>query len=887
MKTSESLDPESLRLKEDQARQKNWKRWGPYLSERQWGTVREDYSPDGSCWDYFTHDHSRSRAYRWGEDGILGWTDRQCRLCFSVTLWNSRDYILKERIFGLTGPEGNNGEDVKESYFYLDSLPTHSYTRGLYKYPQREFPYHKLVEENGKLKRGESEFELLDTKLFDSNEYFDVFVEYAKADDNDTLINITVLNRSSEPAPVHILPTLWFRNTWSWGRTGESYTERPELRLLNANTIAAYHPSLGDFKLSIDPQSVPNGLESLFTENETNTQRLFNAPSRTPYVKDAFHEYLVHNRKEVVNPAKIGTKACFHGNMLVPAKGEVTLRLRLHQDTKELFGVAFDKILRERRRETDQFYAAKTPPNATPAEAQVMRQAYSGLLWNKQFYYYSVKEWLEGDPAQPMPDPKRLNGRNSDWGHLYNRDIISMPDKWEYPWYAAWDLAFHAVAFANIDPDFAKRQLVLLMREWYMHPNGKMPAYEFGFDDVNPPVHAWACWRVYKMSGPRGKRDRNFLSRTFQKLLVNFTWWVNRKDLHGENLFSGGFLGLDNIGVFDRGAPLPTGGHLEQADATAWMAFYCGTMLSMALELASEDQGFGDMASKFFEHFVAIADSINHLGGKGLWDADDGFYYDELNSEGKEIPLRIRSLVGIIPILAVEVLEDSQIDKLSGFKKRLNWFLKERKDLERTISYMEKDGLAGHRLLAVPSRERLASVLKYVFDEAEFLSPYGIRSLSKVHEKNPYIFKLDDQEYRVDYAPGESNTPLFGGNSNWRGPVWLPINYLLIEALERYHHFYGDSFQIEYPTGSGRKVNLAFVAADLSKRLSLLFLPDKNGGRPCHANDRRFAEDPYWKDLILFNEYFHAETGKGLGASHQTGWTALVSRCLQKWIARR
>jgi len=883
MRDNEIKDPETQRLAEDRARAKNWKRWGPYLSERQWGTVREDYSPDGACWNYFTHDHARSRAYRWGEDGLLGWTDRQCRLCFSVALWNGKDYILKERLFGLTGPEGNNGEDVKESYFYLDSVPTHSYTRGLYKYPQNEFPYHKIIEENARRKRGEAEYELGDTRVFDNDNYFDCFVEYAKADDNETLINLTIKNRAASSAPIHILPTVWFRNTWSWGRDGEGYTKKPEMRLRDQHSIQTKHPSLGEFSLSIDSDLVGPNYNVLFTENETNTHRLFNAPSQSLYVKDAFHEYLVHNRKEVVNPENIGTKACFHTSFLIPAGGEVVLRLKLSQNHGPINKKTFDTILAQRREEAQTFYSKYIPVSASKDEASVIKQAYSGLLWNKQFYYYSVKEWLEGDPAQPEPDTRRNKGRNSDWKRLYNRDVISMPDKWEYPWYALWDLAFHAVAFADIDPDFAKRQLVLMMREWYMHPNGKMPAYEFAFDDVNPPVHAWACWRVYKMTGPRGQRDRNFLSRTFQKLLVNFTWWVNRKDIHGENLFSGGFLGLDNIGVFDRGAPLPTGGHLEQADATAWMAFYCGTMLSMALELASEDQGFGDMASKFFEHFVAIADSINHLGGRGLWDQEDGFYYDELNSQGHEIPLKVRSLVGIIPLLAVEILEDSVIDKLSGFKKRLNWFLRERKDLARTISYMEKDGLSGHRLLAVPSRDRLASVLKYVFDENEFLSPYGVRSLSKIHDKHPYSLKLGNHDYQVRYAPGESNTNLFGGNSNWRGPVWFPINFLLIEALERYHHFYGDSFQIEYPTGSGRKVNLQFAAQDISKRMAKLFVPNEEGLRPCHGKDLRFAQDPNWRDLVLFHEYFHGETGQGLGASHQTGWTALVARLLASY----
>jgi hypothetical protein len=887
---SAQIDPESARLAEDMQRLANWKRWGPYLAERQWGTVREDYSNDGDCWNYLTHDHSRSRAYRWGEDGLLGITDRECRLCFALALWNGKDSILKERLFGLTGPEGNNGEDVKECYFYLESLPTHSYMKALYRYPQGEFPYAQLTTENRSRKRGQPEFELLDTGLFDDNQYFDILVEYAKASPNDIGIQITVSNRAAHPAPIHILPSLWFRNTWSWGRTGEGYTARPSLALDGDGLIVSDHPTLGRFYLTIDGSSIPEGVTPIFTENETNYERLFKSKNIVPHVKDAFHEYVIRGDHSAINPKLEGTKGAFHLAYMLPAHAERVIRLRLYSNETpptHPFGDSFDDLLTERRRDLETFYATKIPAHATTEQSIIMRQAYAGLLWSKQFYYYSVREWLEGDPSQPTPSPKRKTIRNTEWEHLYNRDVISMPDKWEYPWYAAWDLAFHMVPFARIDPDFAKRQLILLLREWYMHPNGQIPAYEFAFSDVNPPVHAWAAWRVYKISAVRGKRDRNFLARVFQKLLLNFTWWVNRKDLKGQNLFSGGFLGLDNIGVFDRSAPLPTGGHLEQADGTAWMAFYSVTMLSIALELAEHDQCFGDMASKFFEHYVAITDAMNRLGGTGLWDEQDGFYYDQLHMGHDAIPLRVRSLVGLIPILAVEILEDHKIDKLKGFKKRMNWFLSHRKDLAEHVGFQsnESDEFYGHYLLALPRRDRLERICKYLFDEKEFLSPHGIRSLSLVHQDHPYIFRVGTEDYRVDYSPGESTTTFFGGNSNWRGPVWFPVNYLIIEALERYHHFYGDSFVVEYPTGSGRHMNLKQVANDLATRLSTLFTPDENGYRACHGEDPRFATDPLWKNLLLFHEYFHGDNGRGLGASHQTGWTALVVRCLEKTLS--
>ncbi len=876
-------DAESRRLEEDARREKNWKRWGPYLSERQWGTVREDYSAGGECWDYLPHDHARSRTYRWGEDGLLGITDRECRLCFSLALWNGRDPILKERIFGLTGPEGNHGEDVKECYYYLDSTPTHSYMKALYKYPQMEFPYDRLVAENRRRGKSDPEFELSDTGALEGGRYFDVVAEYAKSAPDDILIRITVANRGPEPATLDLLPTLWFRNTWSWGRTGEAYWPKGSMTRRGDGTIAAVHESLGPYVLAVEPRKGAAAPELLFTDNETNTMRLFGSPNASPYVKDAFHEYVIHGRRDAVNPARIGTKAAARYRIDLPAGGEAVVRLRLSAEKDapaNPFGADFDQTFMARKGEADAFYAGRIPGALDEEQRRVARQGYAGLLWSKQFYHYIIKDWLEGDPAQPTPPPERRQGRNADWGQLFNRDVLSMPDKWEYPWYAAWDLAFHMIPFAHVDPQFAKDQLVLMLREWYMHPNGQIPAYEFAFGDVNPPVHAWACWRAYKMTGPRGKRDRVFLSRVFQKLMINFTWWVNRKDVGGKHIFSGGFLGLDNIGVFDRSRPLPTGGHLEQADGTAWMAFYCATMLSMALELSRDNPATEDIASKFFEHFVAIVDAMNTLGGTGLWDEKDGFYYDQLHLDGQQIPLRIRSMVGLIPLYAVEVLEMETMNHLPGFKKRLRWFLDNRPDLSSQISYLEAMGHHDHRLLAIPSRERLERVLKYLLDENEFLSPYGIRSVSKFHRDHPYIFQADGQEYRVEYVPGESDSGLFGGNSNWRGPIWFPVNFLLVEALERYHHFYGDTLKVECPTGSGRMMHLGEVARELSQRLTRIFLPDATGARPCHGGDRRYADDKHWRDLVLFHEYFHGETGRGVGASHQTGWTALVVRLL-------
>jgi hypothetical protein len=874
---------ENDRLAEDTARTQNWKRWGPYLAERQWGTVREDYSGDGNVWEYFPHDQARSRAYRWGEDGLLGLCDRQGRLCFALALWNGRDPILKERLFGLTGPEGNHGEDVKEAYFYLDSTPTHSYLKALYKYPHAEFPYERLVRENRERGKADAEFELADTGVFDEGRYFDVTAEYAKAAPDDILIRLTVANRGPDDATLHLLPTLWFRNTWSWGREGEGYTTRPELRRAGAATIEADHPTLGGYELVAEP--VADGAPAmLFTENETNFARLYGAPNPQPWVKDAFDRLVVHGEAGAVNPADAGTKAAFHYVLQVPAGAEQVVRLRLRTTaTVKPFGPAFDRTVSQRIREADEFYRERLPDAATEDERRVLRQGYAGLLWSKQFYHYVVEHWAKGDPVHPMPPAGRLEGRNTGWPHVFIRDVISMPDKWEYPWFAAWDLAFHMIPFARIDPHFAKEQLLLLLREWYMHPNGQIPAYEFAFGDVNPPVHAWACWRVYKMTGPRGRRDRLFLERAFHKLLLNFTWWVNRKDPDGKNLFAGGFLGLDNIGVFDRSQPLPTGGHLEQADGTAWMAFYCTTMLAMALELASEDPAYEDVASKFFEHFVAIADAMNRLGGTGLWSEEDGFYYDQLHADGTHTPLRIRSLVGVIPLFAVEVLEEAKFARLEGFKKRMNWFLDNRPDLGREIACMHprQSGRGVQRLLAIPSRDRLERVLRYLLDETEFLSPHGVRSVSRVHREHPYEIDVMGTLHRVAYDPGESTSGLFGGNSNWRGPIWFPLNYLILEALERFHHFYGDELRVECPAGSGRMLTLHQVAQELAARLSKIFLADAAGRRPCHGAEERFATDPHWQELVLFHEYFHGDTGRGVGASHQTGWTALVLRCIE------
>ena len=877
-------EAERGRLEEDARRTRDWKRWGPYLSERQWSTVREDYSADGDSWRHFPHEQARSRVYRWGEDGLLGITDRQGRLCFGLSLWNGKDPFLKERLFGLTGKEGNHGEDVKECYYYLDATPTHSYLKALYKYPQGEFPYARLLAENQSRGPDDREFELADTGIFDDNRYFDVFAEYAKGSPNDLCIRVTVHNRSAAAAELHVLPTLWFRNTWSWGRQGEGYFTKGVLEAASPTEVGIHQASLGEFHLFVAPLdgAVP---ELLFTDNESNAKRLFGVPNRAPYVKDGFHDRVVNGDLAAVNPAQQGTKAAAWYLLKLEPGASRSLQLRLcskEEAPKEPFGASFSTTFDNRIAEAEGFWAGLCE-RATPSERPVLRQAYAGLLWSQQFYCYDVQAWLEGDPAGPKPPVERLSGRNSEWRHLYNRDVLSMPDSWEYPWFAAWDLAFHMLPLARVDAELAKSQLVLLLREWYMHPNGQLPAYEFAFGDVNPPVHGWAAWRVYKISAPKGQRDATFLARVFHKLLLNFTWWVNRKDAEGRNLFSGGFLGLDNIGVFDRSKPLPMGGTLEQADATAWMAFYCTTMLSMGLELAVEQPAYEDMASKFFEHFISIVDAMNSVGGQGLWDEQDGFYYDQLQVDSERVSLKVRSMVGLIPLIAVAVLDVEDLDRVPGFTKRLTWFLENRTELAKHI----QAGEGGSRLLALVSKEKLVRVLRYLLDENEFLSPYGIRSLSRFHEKNPYLFQVDGEERRVDYVAGESNSGLFGGNSNWRGPVWFPVNYLLIEALETYHHFYGDAFRVECPTGSGKEMNLAQVASELNRRLSRLFLPDAEGRRPCHGTEARYSRDAAFRDLILFYEYFDPETGRGCGASHQTGWTSLVTRCIEAEISGR
>ncbi len=876
---------EEMRLRETEGRTADWRRWGPFLSERQWGTVREDYSANSDCWNYFPHEHARSRAYRWGEDGLMGICDRQCRLCFSLALWNGRDPFLKERLFGLTGPEGNHGEDVKEQYFYLDSTPTHSYFKALYKYPQAAFPYEQLVSESRRRTRLDSEFEIEDTGVFDESRYFDVFAEYAKRSPQDILIRITCANRGPDPALVHVLPTIWFRNTWSWGCTHEGCEIKPRISHCNDGSLICDHASLGRFRLYCENDEGGKQPPLLLTENETNSHRLFGFGDTGPAKKDAFHDYVVGGDASRLSAQPVGTKAAYHFLKEIPAGGSLEIRLRLSAEgelPKQPFGAEFSRTFATRINQANAFYAAQSQ-SMPEKEQQIARQAYAGLLWSKQFYHYSVRDWLQGDPDQPTPPSQRLSGRNSDWKHLFNRDIISMPDKWEYPWYAAWDLAFHMLPMADVDPEFAKSQLLLFLREWYMHPNGQIPAYEFNFSDVNPPVHAWACWRVYKIAERNGQRDRLFLARAFQKLLLNFNWWVNRKDQDGRHLFSGGFLGLDNIGVFDRSRPLPTGGYLEQADGTAWMAFYCSTMLAIAIELAKEDPAYEDLATKFFEHFVAIVDAMNCLGGTGLWDEEDGFYYDQLHVGGDRHRLKIRSMVGLIPLIAVEVADESTIAHLPEFRKRTEWFLKYRSDLAKHISYLEtrseKTG-AFKILLAAPSQDRLRRVLCYMFDEKEFLSPYGIRSLSAIHREHPFTFQENGEEHRVDYVPGESNSWLFGGNSNWRGPIWFPVNYLLIESLERYDHFYGDDFKVEFPTGSGKMLTLKEAAREISRRLSRLFLPGEGEERPCHGGYSKFADDPHWRDLVLFHEYFNGDTGEGLGATHQTGWTALIARIL-------
>ena len=871
------MNAEQQRLAESEGRTKYWKRWGPYLSERTWGTVREDYSADGSAWDYFPHDHARSRAYRWNEDGIAGISDRHQRICFSVAFWNRKDPILKERLFGLTGSEGNHGEDVKELYYYLDSTPTHSYMKMLYKYPQTEFPYERLINENRGRDKKVGEFELIDTGIFDDDRYFDVFVEYAKADDEDNLIRITVANRGPEAASINVLPTVWFRNRWTWYGNESNC----ELRADKTGCVEIECPEYGTRVLHIDGDH-----ELLFTENETNNEHLFGSPNRSPYVKDAFHEYVVNGNQKAVNPDRKGTKAAANFQLNIPPRSEAVIKLRLAEKKHRKAFAEFDSIFDLRKNEADEFYQDLIHGELSDDAKNVQRQAFAGMLWSKQYYHYVIQEWLDGDPAMPKPPESREQGRNHDWPMLFNSDIVSMPDKWEYPWYAAWDLAFHCIPLAIVDSHFAKDQLILMLREWYMHPNGQIPAYEWAFGDVNPPVHAWAALRVYQIEKKhRGVGDRKFLARVFQKLLLNFTWWVNRKDAEGNNVFEGGFLGLDNIGVFDRSRPLPTGGKLAQADGTSWMAMYCLNMLAIALELATEDDTYEDVASKFFEHFIFIADAMNKLGSDGvsLWNEEDGFYYDVLHTHGESSwPLKVRSMVGLIPLFAVETIEPNALAKLPSFKKRLEWFLENRPDLIENVSCMRTPGMGERRLLAVAYRDRLEKVLKIMLDESEFLSAHGVRALSKFHESRPFIMPVNGNEHRVDYEPGESTSGLFGGNSNWRGPIWFPVNYLLIESLQKFHHYYGDELKVEFPSGSGTVLDLWQVSQELSRRLSHIFLRGRDGTRPVFGANDKMQNDPHFRDHLLFFEYFHGDNGLGVGASHQTGWTGLVAKLLHQ-----
>lgn len=867
---------EYKRLADSRERAADWKNWGPYVSDRAWGTVREDYSATGEAWDYFPHDHARSRAYRWNEDGIAGVCNRFQNACLSVAFWNEQDPILKERFFGLTGNEGNHGEDVKEYYFYLDSTPTHSYMKMLYKYPQVAYPYSQLVETNRS--RGKvGEYELIDAirGAWDQNLYFDIFIEYAKADENDILCRITAHNRSAEDAPLHILPHMWFRNTWSWGYG----RQKPEVKAVGDNSAFFDHRHIGAFWYY-----VANDSELLFTDNETNHARLYNMENATPYVKDAFHRYVIDGEIGAVNPDKVGTKLAAHVNTTVPAghSTEVMVRFTPHEMSDPFEN--FDAVFEERIAEADAFYGAVSPTRLSPDEANVERQAFAGLMWTKQFYHYGVQLWQDGDPGQPMPPSSRRYGRNQHWRHLYALDVISMPDKWEYPWFAAWDLAFHMLPVALVDPEWAKRQLVLMLREWYMHPNGQIPAYEWAFGDVNPPVHAWACWRVYKIArNVTGNADIAFLERVFHKLLLNFTWWVNRKDAEGNNVFEGGFLGLDNIGIFDRSQPLPTGGNLEQADGTAWMGMFCLNMLSMALELAIHNPAYEDVATKFFEHFIYISNAIRGSnGGLGLWDDQDGFFYDRIRLPGGgSLLLRSRSFVGLIPLYAVMTIEQETLDKLPRFTRRMEWFIQNRPWMVENMSSLQERGLKDRLLLSLVNKQQLERILGKMLDEGEFLSEYGLRSLSKIHQEQPYTFNWNGATYSLDYQPAESNTNLFGGNSNWRGPIWFPVNFLMVESLQKFWHYYGDDLTVEMPAGSGNKMDLWKVAGQVSRRLNKIFLRFDER-RAFYGDNPLFQQDPHWRDYILFYEYFHGDNGRGVGASHQTGWTALVAKLIQQ-----
>ncbi len=889
------MNAEERRLEEARTEEKDWKLWGGYLSERAWGTVREDYSKDGSAWDYFPFEQAVSKAYRWNEDGIAGVCDRKQRICFAVALWNEKDKFLKERLYGLGGNEGNHGEDVKEYYFYLDNTPTHSYQKFLYKYPQNEFPYDKLRAENAKRDKSTPEYELMDTGVFDEDRYFDVFVEYAKADVEDICIKITATNHGRESAPLHILPTVWFRNRWSWYETAQKpRMENVEIEAENLFSIRLHEEKRGDYALICE-----GAHQLLFTENETNFERLYGGKNASAFAKDGINDFIVKAKTNAVNPARSGTKAAAHYRFDIAPQASETIYLRLSNEefrrgdtvnTEKLnrgdFIKECEEIFVARKKEADEFYDDVIPKNLSDDQKNVMRQSIAGMLWSKQFYHYVVKTWLEGDGKFAAPPKERVEGRNSDWKHLYNDDVISMPDKWEYPWYAAWDLAFHCVSLAIVDSDFAKNQLVLLLREWYLHPNGQIPAYEWAFSDVNPPVHAWAALRVYQIEAKRrGEADRAFLEKVFHKLLLNFTWWVNRKDFEGNNVFEGGFLGLDNIGVFDRNTKLPDGGHLEQSDGTSWMAMYCLNMLAIAMELAKEDTVYEDVASKFFEHFVYISDAMNNLGNENteLWNERDGFYYDVLHLESRRnIPIKVRSMVGLIPLFAVETIEQEWLDSLPNFKKRALWFLENRPDLTDQIECMQTPGRENRRILAIVNEDRLRRILRVMLSEAEFLSDYGIRALSRFHLANPYVLEIEGEQNVVQYEPGESHTGMFGGNSNWRGPIWFPVNYLLIEALQKFDFYYGEKFKIEFPTGSERMLTLWEVSQELSKRLSNVFLKDIDGRRALYGNTEKFQTDANWRDYILFYEYFHGDKGCGLGASHQTGWTGLIGKMLQQ-----
>jgi Mannosylglycerate hydrolase MGH1-like glycoside hydrolase domain len=870
-----SMIAEQTRLQQARSQQLPWKKWGPYLSERQWGTVREDYSESGDAWNYFTHDQARSRAYRWGEDGLAGFSDDRQRLCFALALWNGNDPILKERLFGLTNGEGNHGEDVKEYYFYLDSTPTHSYMKYLYKYPQAAYPYDDLVHRNRQRSRHEFEYELLDTGIFDEDRYFDVFVEYAKAEPEDILIAITVVNRGPDAAVLHLLPTLWFRNTWSW----TDNAERPLLQQAGESGIAVSHGEIGQRILACDGAD-----ELLFTENETNAQRLFGAANPTPYVKDGIGRYITRGERQAVNPEKRGTKAAAHYPLTLAGGETRVIKLRLRDSAAGgSFGSAFDAVLSARRKEADEFYATVIPRSLDADSANVMRQALAGMLWSKQFYYYDVDRWLNEHGANPFKQGRRAATRNLHWNHLDNADVLSMPDKWEYPWYAAWDLAFHVIALTLVDEDFGKQQLELMLRDPYLHPNGQLPAYEWNFGDVNPPVQAWSTIFTYRLEEFRhGKGDVAWLERSFQKLALNFTWWVNRKDRSGNNAFEGGFLGLDNIGVFDRSAPLPTGGYLEQADGTAWMALFCQNMIEIAAALTQRNRAYADMGLKFIQHFLWIAAGLMRAGGgAGMWDEEDGFFYDVLRlPDGRAERLKVRSMVGLLPLCAVTVFEGKLFDSMPEIRRRFQQFIDARPELRAGIHDPMRPGQAGRRLGAILDEEKLRRVLAVMLDEKEFLSPHGIRSISRYHADHPYVFRVGDQDYRVFYLPAESDSGMFGGNSNWRGPVWMPVNALIIRALLQYYFYYGDAFLVECPTGSGRKMTLYQVAEEIGRRLASIFLRDKDGRRPVYGGTRKFQEDPQWRDYLLFYEYFHGDNGAGLGAGHQTGWTGIVARIL-------